>query len=375
MPSFADLAAFDDFARVVDPQVFQPADDTAWIGVSDVVDSTAAIAEGRYKSVNMAGAAVIAALMNALRHRNFPFVFGGDGASFIVPDTDAATARGALAATAAWVAEDIGLTLRVGMVPVSAIRSAGLDLTLARYAASSQAAYAVISGGGLAWAEAQVKAGYFVVAPAPSARPDLTGLSCRWQPMRTGNGTILSLLVQQAPGAAREPFAGLVREVLQELDANARQGHPVPSTGPTFRWPPPGLDLEARASSGPLGFWPRRARLWVETLVSSVLFRTGWHLGGFDPRRYLRQSALNSDYRKFDDGLRMTVDCDIATADRIETLLDTAKSAGLVRYGTHRQESALMTCLVPSIHTDDHMHFIDGADGGYAMAARVLKAG
>ena len=33
-----------------------------------------------------------------------------------------------------------------------------------------------------------------------------------------------------------------------------------------------------------------------------------------------------------------------------------------------------MTCIVPSPMTRDHMHFIDGAAGGYAMAASNLKA-
>ena len=33
-----------------------------------------------------------------------------------------------------------------------------------------------------------------------------------------------------------------------------------------------------------------------------------------------------------------------------------------------------MTCIVPS-HTDsNHMHFVDGAGGGYAKAAEMLKA-
>ena len=72
------------------------------IGIADVVASTKAIAEKRYKAVNMAGAAVIAAVTNALGGREFPFVFGGDGASFAVSPRDAAAARDALAATAAW---------------------------------------------------------------------------------------------------------------------------------------------------------------------------------------------------------------------------------------------------------------------------------
>lgn len=33
-----------------------------------------------------------------------------------------------------------------------------------------------------------------------------------------------------------------------------------------------------------------------------------------------------------------------------------------------------MTCIVPTPMSRDHMHFIDGAAGGYAVAARNLKA-
>jgi hypothetical protein len=32
-----------------------------------------------------------------------------------------------------------------------------------------------------------------------------------------------------------------------------------------------------------------------------------------------------------------------------------------------------MTCIVPSPFTDDHVHFLDGAGGGYALAAKSLK--
>ena len=50
-------------------------------------------------------------------------------------------------------------------------------------------------------------------------------------------------------------------------------------------------------------------------------------------------------------------------------------AAGLIDYGLHAQASALMTCIVPSLARNDHIHFIDGADGGYARAAERLKAG
>ena len=33
-----------------------------------------------------------------------------------------------------------------------------------------------------------------------------------------------------------------------------------------------------------------------------------------------------------------------------------------------------MTCIVPSHRERNHVHFVDGAAGGYAMAAAMLKA-
>jgi hypothetical protein len=45
-----------------------------------------------------------------------------------------------------------------------------------------------------------------------------------------------------------------------------------------------------------------------------------------------------------------------------------------VRYGLHRQDAAMMTCFTPSALRSDHVHFIDGARGGYASAATALKA-
>ncbi|MCG8651398.1 MAG: DUF3095 domain-containing protein, partial [Pirellulales bacterium] len=70
----------------------------------------------------------------------------------------------------------------------------------------------------------------------------------------------------------------------------------------------------------------------------------------------------------------LTLDCSADHADRIEAPLQSQEEAGAIRYGTFRQDEALMTCIVPSYAEDDHFHFIDGAKGGYAEAARRLKA-
>jgi hypothetical protein len=70
----------------------------------------------------------------------------------------------------------------------------------------------------------------------------------------------------------------------------------------------------------------------------------------------------------------MTLDCDPASRDRLVAVLDRASDRGTVRYGLHEQSEAMVTCIVPSAVREDHMHFIDGADGGYALAAARIKA-
>src|SRR6202047_3815222 len=125
---YGGIPVFRCFGSLMDPSLYSPLPDDWTIGVADIVESTRAIAEARYKAVNMAGASVVAAVANALDGREFPFVFGGDGASFAVSPHDLGRARDALAATAAWVKDDLNLVMRVALVPVSAVRAQELDV-------------------------------------------------------------------------------------------------------------------------------------------------------------------------------------------------------------------------------------------------------
>ena len=369
------VPVFGSFGRLMDPAQYQPLPDDWTLGLADVVQSTRAIRENKYKAVNMAGAAVIAGVSNAVQNRDFPFVFGGDGASFAVPPDAVETARTSLAATAAWVRDELELTLRVAMVPVKAVRERGVDVQVARFGPSANVAYAMFSGGGVAWAEAAMKRGEFAVPPGPpGARPDLNGLSCRFAEIPAARGVILSVVVvagERADGAA---FRRLVEGVIELVENSPEASRPVPAGGPDLKWPPTGLDLEARASraSGASLVARRGALLLVSGFVYLVL-RFGITLGGFVPSVYIKQLVDNSDFRKYDDGLRMVLDCTPALADELDRRLSAAAAAGVVRYGMHRQDTAMMTCFTPSPVQTNHVHFIDGAHGGYALAAMALK--
>ena len=368
------IPVFRGFASLMDPALYSPVPGDWTIGVADIVDSTRAIAAQRYKAVNMAGAAVIAAVTNALEGREFPFVFGGDGASFAVSPGDLARASEALAATAVWARENLELEMRVALVPLAAIRAQGADVRVARFGPSANLSYAMFSGGGLGWAEAAMKRGEFAVPEAPpGTQPDLSGLSCRFEEIPASRGLILSVLVVPMRGADPLLFRRAIEDVIRLVELSPDSGRPVPPQGPPLRWPPQGVDYEARAvRGGPL--FRRRAAVLARTFFAYVIMRLGIRVGGFVPRTYVQQVVENSDFRKYDDGLRMILDCTPELERAMTERLATAAADGTLRYGLHRQDAAMMTCFTPSALRSDHVHFIDGARGGYASAATALKA-
>jgi len=371
---YSAIPVFRGFGRLMDPALYVPLPDDWSIGVADIVESTKAIAQARYKAVNMAGAAVIAAVTNALEGREFPFVFGGDGASFAVAPDDLERAHEALAATARWVRDDLDLVMRVALVPLAAIRAAGFDVRVARFGPSPNLSYAMFSGGGLGFAEAAMKRGEFAVPAAPAgAQPDLSGLSCRFEEIPARHGLILAVLVLPAPGAEPSAYRRLIEDIVNLVERSPDSGRPVPPGGPPLRWPPAGVEFEARAQRGG-SLFRRRMGVLAFSLFAFVLMRFGIKAGGFVPAKYLQQVVENSDFRKYDDGLRMVLDCSVDLERTLSTRLAAAASAGVVRYGMHRQDAAMMTCFTPSVLRADHVHFIDGARGGYASAATALKA-
>ncbi|KIC10599.1 adenylate cyclase [Leisingera sp. ANG-M1] len=372
---YASLPKIRAFASLSGPEGFAPLPPDWHLCCTDIVNSTGLVAAGRYKTVNMIGAAVIAAMRNALQGEAFPFIFGGDGASFAVPPRHRDTAEQVLAGLRAWTEAEYGIGLRAAMLPLAWIRAEGLDVQVARYAVSDYADFAMFSGGGLAWAEAQMKAGAFEVPPALLAEPpDLAGLSCRWSNTPARNGIILSVVALPAPDTKPQDFARLSAEVLELAGQLEGGGHPVPKTGPKLQFPPAGLHLEAQSSRGKTPLFLRKLYLFFHSAFAGLIFATKRRAGSFDPVHYLSVLKANSDFRKFDDGLKMTLDCTPGIRDRIRQHLEQAAAGGLVHFGLHEQNAAMVTCIVPSPLEDDHIHFVDGAAGGYTQAAANLAA-
>jgi len=366
-------AALDTF----DSSRYRSAPDDWELAVTDIVDSTGAIAKGRHKTVNFVAAMGITALRNLCAPTRIPFLFGGDGAVVMVPPEYAARARVELARVRGMAERDFEMKLRAGIVPVKALRQAGADVLVGRYEPTPGNSFGVFLGGGVGLLEASIRGRGNDRLAALSAVPvdlddgepvDLEGLSCRWDTLHSTRGAMLTLILQ---GAA--DLADVYAEVLA-LAGPDSDPRPVRHDTLRLRWPPAGFMLEARARRRG-GFLPAWAvRVLFDSLLARLSFARAKPIGNFDPQRYRSEMITNTDFCKHDETVCLVMDCPIDAVEAIKSYLDRAAPARGIRYGTHVSQTALMTCLVMSPADSLHVHFVDGGAGGYTSASRSLKS-
>ena len=198
---YRDIPEVKRFIGVIEDKNFYPVPDDWVIVITDIVNSTQAVNTGRYKDVNMLGGAAICAIRNVTDKREWPFVFGGDGATVLIEPSVVPDVKAALVRTRSLAQDSFALELRIGFVPVCDIRKQGADLVVARHEVSPGNCFALFGGGGVELADALIKADqhaqtYRVPEYSLPGMPDLTGLSCRWESIIARKGRIVCLLVK-----------------------------------------------------------------------------------------------------------------------------------------------------------------------------------
>lgn len=345
-----------------------------YIACSDIKGSTAAVAAGKHPDVNFAAAAMISALTNHCGE--IPYQFGGDGAVALIPPAFASDARKVLARIRRFARTEFKLDLRVGLAPVSALSERGAEILVARYEPSPGNAYAVFLGNGVEDMESAVKgrgdatlSELAIIGDGEDdgAAPDLTGLSCRWSPLRSAHGRMISLVIR---GGDHGEIYNALRAMIGTDALNC-----VSMAILRPRWPLRGFIREAKARRGKRSLALTIPWVALVTLFAFCVFTFKIKIGNFDPERYQRELAANAvDFARSGAVLSLVFDCPVKLVEIVRAFLDERQQRGEIHYGMHLSDHAVMTCLVTSSTDNQHVHFVDGGDGGYTQAATQLKA-
>lgn len=379
---YHDLLPLPSFAEATEGRLHVDLPNDWWIVIADVAGSTQAIEYGAYKKVNTVGVACIAAVTNVDRAIDLPFVFGGDGATFAIPEMLRERVISALRGAQRLSRASFGLDLRVGLVQVSELTKQGYWVKLAKVRLSPHMTQPALSGRGWEEAERRVKqygmpGALKVVESEGPALASFEGFECRWQGVPSFYDHKLSLLVAATSPDADANLATYQRflQQIQEIYGDVVHYHPLRSDRMRLTFDPRLLVHEWRVRSAGTGWRKRFAylmRMLLQNLAGRILFARNMDTESVKWSRYRDELVQNSDFRKFDGMLRMIMDGSETQAAQLQEFLETEYRAQRLVYGMQKSREALLTCIVQS-YTGNHFHFVDGSDGGYALAARDLK--
>lgn len=381
---YRDLPLVTDFQKIFDDATYVPVPPDWYVVITDVMGSTKAIEEGRYKDVNIAGGIATMAVSNLYKDLDYPFVFGGDGITFLIPEAIAPQVKDILVDTRQMCREHFNLDLRIGFLRVADIYAVGERIDIAKFKVSQPYNQAMISGSGLDYAESKLKSrteGHLYAVPddyVPQQKADFSGFTCRWQDIKSHKGETISLIIK----LKKETDKLLLKDIFDGIQAilgTEQDYHPLSEENMKladesyFTKEATILSRQAKGGEDYARFLKIAKQesfnlRWILRLRLNITYRK-------HKARVLEVKKTNiiaSDFRKYDGTLKMVLSCTRPNREKLAAYLESIYQQGQIYYGIHASDRALMTCLMYE-NTGREVHFIDSAEGGYAFAARQLK--
>jgi hypothetical protein len=339
--------------------------------ITDVKNSTGAVQNGLHETINLIATASIVAVLNIIYKANLtvPFFFGGDGATVIIQPGYLEMVMKALQKHKENTKTNFNLDLRIGQVPVTEIYDMGHDLRISKLRTSELFSIPVLLGDGLLYAEKKIKGPDYMLAPILFTEDplDLNGMQCRWDRIKPPKNVyeVVSLLAI-ARNTANQSLA--FKKVIDSMDTiygTAQSRTPVTVENLRLKSTLAKLGLEVRTRIGGFNIF-NLLNTWIRTNLGYLYFKTK------KGKVYLRNLVSMSDTLVIDGRINTVIS---GTAEQREMLvkeLNKLEADGEIIYGLHVSKESVISCYVRNVN-DKHIHFIDGAEGGYTKAAGMIK--
>ena len=339
--------------------------------ITDIKRSTIAVENGLHETVNLLATGSIVAVLNIAYKANItvPFFFGGDGATFIIPASILNSTLQALVIHQENSKLNYDLTLRVGSVSVADIYKEGHQINMSKLRTSKLFIIPVLLGDGLNYAEKVIKGEDYILSASPVKHEelDLTGMQCRWDKIKPPQeyDEVVSLLVTARDSEMQAAVFKRVIDKLDEIYGEPERRKPISVPMLKLKTTLEKIKMEMRIKFG--GYRPvYLLHKWVTTLLGYFYFRTK------QGKKYLLQLVDMSDTLVIDGKINTVISGTSKQREQLELALSNFESRGLIGYGLYVSKESVMSCYVRNMN-EDHIHFVDGAEGGYTKAAGMLK--
>lgn len=339
--------------------------------ITDIKSSTQAVNSGLHENVNLIATGSIVTVLNIAFKANIaiPFFFGGDGATFIIPESIIDRSMKALQIYRRNTQENFNLDLRAGIVPVKEIYELGHTLKISRFNISKIFSIPIILGDGLDYAEKIIKGEDYLFANDNSADEelDLSGMQCRWDKIQPPENSeeVVTLIAIVRDFSKQATVLSKVIAQLDQIYGSSEKRQPISIPKLIFRTSFNHLGREMRHRLGKVKFF-ELIKTWLVNAYGYIYFRTE------SGQKYLNQMVEMSDTLVIDGRLNTVITGTIEQRTQLENFLDQLEANDEIMYGIYVSGESVMSCYVRDLE-DDHIHFVDGAEGGYTKAAAVLK--
>ncbi len=370
---YKNLKQINDFSKIMENENYSKVPNEWFVVVSDIKGSTKAIEEGKYKQVNFIAALTIIGILNINRELDFPYIFGGDGASLIIPPILLESSKKVLIEASKKAKETFGLELRVGVVSLKEIEKRGSFIEITKFQVSKDYTQAIVRGNGLELAEELLKKEYETFKIEDNFISDYSanfdGLECRWEDIKTPKDETISILIKSLNSNSNEIYQNSLKQI-EQIAGSFKERNPLKYiTQLNLSFNPRVLNTEATIfAKSKISKFLMILRLMFENFLGLILMK--YSIGLWSD--YKNIIIRTTDTEKFDDMLRMVITTTKKQSLELENYLQKEYEKKNLVYGIHKSNSALMTCLIFQRH-GKHIHFVDSSNGGYALASKELK--
>lgn len=352
--------------------LFSDTPDDWHVVITDIKDSTKAIESGKHEAVNLIATGSIIAVLNIAHEAktSIPFFFGGDGATLIIPPQILEESLNALKEHQVNSFKNFDLFLRVGSMPVSKVYENGYRLKIAKAKMNDYLSIPIILGAGLQYAESVIKGEENAYKNPELLKKvlNLEGMECRWDRIKPPEEQheIVCLLVNSVSRDDQAPVYKNILEKIEDIYGSHKKRSPISISGLSLNATLDRINSEMKVKQGSRSLSFLFKRLF-STLVGKFYLQFNE-----EGKQYLNNLVEMTDTLVLDGRINTVISGLSKQHNELEEFLTRLENSGEITFGMYRSKDSIMSCYVRD-RKDQHIHFVDGGDGGYTKAAGVLK--